>query len=63
MSEGLPRPVRLADGAGLTSMPQRMMVRTLNPTLAKQLSDVATEWTTSEGWRSSSVHSRPISVA
>ncbi len=48
MSEGLPRPVRLADGAGLTSMPQRMMVRTLNPTLAKQLSDVATEWTTSE---------------
>ena len=25
MSEGLPRPVRLADGAGLTSMPQRMM--------------------------------------
>ncbi|MFD6516679.1 amino acid adenylation domain-containing protein [Rhodococcus sp. NPDC060176] len=48
MSEGLPRPVRLADGAGLTSMPQRMMVQTLDPTLAKQLSDVSTEWTTSE---------------
>lgn len=48
MSEGLPRPVRLTDGAGLTSMPQHMMVRTLNPTLAKQLSNVATEWTTSE---------------
>ncbi|MCD2104700.1 amino acid adenylation domain-containing protein [Rhodococcus erythropolis] len=48
MSEGLPHPVRLADGAGLTSMPQRMLVQTLNPTLAKQLSDVATEWATSE---------------
>ncbi|MER2086144.1 amino acid adenylation domain-containing protein [Rhodococcus sp. (in: high G+C Gram-positive bacteria)] len=48
MSEGLPRPVRLAEGAGLTSMPQRMMVQTLNQSLAQQLSSIAGEWNTSE---------------